>query len=129
MYRWRIRCLTEGTDVEAVRANAPTTCPNDEEHEVDADSVVIVCEQPMGEKCGRVLAESFEGEPAEAAVEFATPYPCDDYVVLLSAETDNGVQYPLSYNSRTNAGFVVTIGSDVLDDLIGVAWRTAPIGE
>lgn len=40
--RYKVPCITEGTDVFAHADSKPTVCPNDSEHTIDADGIVLV---------------------------------------------------------------------------------------
>ncbi len=81
-------------------------------------------------KAGIVAAASFAGNPATAAVVFATPYPAaTSYVVLLTAATSKARKtFAPSVLAKDETGFTITLGGKS-NKLVEVSWLARPVGE
>ena len=42
IYKYRLKCITEDTNVECWRESPPTVCPNNNTHTIDSGSIVII---------------------------------------------------------------------------------------
>lgn len=40
--KYKVPCITEGVDVIVWAAEKPTTCPNDDKHEIDKGGVKLI---------------------------------------------------------------------------------------
>lgn len=81
------------------------------------------------EKAGTLPAVAFSGNPKEAAVAFASPYPSADYSVLVDIEVSGQRSFAHAIKNRTASGFTISLCADNISGLVGVSWVAALPGE